>query len=108
MAWSTHDDLDSFKERPKDPDMASLKYWMARLEPLIREDIHGEIIVVLANRCGSEDTTVYVGSSCVLGIDNGNINVYGILGRGEEQLLVVDTEAPPESILRLLNVPISP
>ena len=76
--------------------MHSLYYWLARLEPLIRGEIEGEIIVVLANRCGSEDDTVYVGSSCVLGIDDGEINVYGILGRGEEKLLVVDTHASPK------------
>lgn len=92
MAWSTRDDLESFRERPYEPDMASLKYWLARLEPLMRGETEGEIIVVLANRCGAEDGTVYVGSSCVLGIDHRKINVYGILGRGEEKLLVVDTD----------------
>jgi protein N-terminal amidase len=105
MAWSTHDSLESFRERPYEPDMASLKYWLARLEPVIRGETDGEILVVLANRCGNEDETVYVGSSCVVGIDHGKINVYGILGRGEEKLLVVDTNAPPTIKLAYLNAP---
>lgn len=99
MAWSTQENHESYKEKPQEPDMQSVNYWLARLEPLIRGEIEGEIIVVLANRCGSEDESVYVGTSCVLGINEGEISVYGILGRGEEQLLVVDTGAPPKTKL---------
>jgi protein N-terminal amidase len=84
--------------------MKSVNYWLARLEPLIRGETEGEIIVVLANRCGSEDEAVYVGTSCVLGIDAGEIKVYGVLGRGEEQLLVVDTDGPPKIKLDYMDV----
>lgn len=96
MAWSTQHDHQSYKENPKVPDMNSVNYWLARLEPLIGGDSKGETIVVLANRCGSEDETVYVGTSCVIGINDGEIKLYGILGRGEEQLLVVDTDELPK------------
>jgi hypothetical protein len=69
--------------------------WIARLEPLIRAEIEDEIIVVLANRAGIEDDAVYAGTSVVLGIHHGEVSVYGILGRGENKLLLVDTSSPP-------------
>lgn len=104
MAWSTQNDHESYRQKPQEPDMKSVNYWLARLEPLIRGEIEGEIIVVLANRCGSEDESVYVGTSCVLGIEAGEIKVYGILGRGEEELLVVDTDEPPMIELDYMDV----
>jgi protein N-terminal amidase len=104
MAWSTQHDHESYTEKPQEPDRQSLNYWLARLEPLIRGETEGEVIVVLANRCGSEDGTVYVGTSCILGINHGEINIYGILGRGEEKLLVVDTHASPDIKLEYSDV----
>jgi hypothetical protein len=79
--------------------MEALSYWISRLEPVIRAEDRGEIIVVLANRCGVEDEAVYTGTSCVLGIENGEVKLYGVLGRGEKRLLVVDTSETPESKL---------
>jgi protein N-terminal amidase len=79
--------------------MDTLSYWLARLEPLIRAETEDEIIVVLANRCGSEDEAVYAGSSAVLGIQAGEVKVYGILGRGEKELLMVDTSKRPQAKL---------
>ena len=79
--------------------MDTLSYWLARLEPVIRAEDDGEIIVVLANRCGTEDEAVYAGSSAVLGIQAGEVKVYGILGRGEKELLVVDTTLRPQAKL---------
>jgi protein N-terminal amidase len=34
---------------------------------------------------------VYTRTSAVLGLRNGEVHVYGILGSGEEGLLIVDT-----------------
>jgi protein N-terminal amidase len=79
--------------------METLSYWLARLEPIIRTETEGEIIVVLANRSGTEDEAVYAGTSCVLGIHAGEVKVYGILGRGERELLVVDTDVRPQAKL---------
>lgn len=76
--------------------MDTLSCWVAMLEPLIRAKDEGEIIVVLANRCGTEGETTYAGTSCVLGIEDGEVKVYGILGREERELLIVDTEQPPQ------------
>lgn len=50
---------------------------------------------MIGNRCGIEDDATYAGTSTVMGIKNGEFSLYGILGRAEEQLLVVDTDKPP-------------
>ncbi|PQE30731.1 hypothetical protein CJF32_00005908 [Rutstroemia sp. NJR-2017a WRK4] len=99
MAWLTREDPRSYSRLPKEPDMDTLSYWLARLEPVIRAESVGEIIVVLANRCGNEGEALYAGTSAVLGIDNGEVRVYGILGRGEKELLVVDTSKRPKAKL---------
>ncbi|CZT07612.1 related to amino-terminal amidase [Rhynchosporium graminicola] len=62
-----------------------------------------EIIVVFANRCGTEEEVTYAGTSAVIGINNGEVKVYGILGRGEKGLLVVDTNRRPEA--KLVSTP---
>lgn len=76
--------------------METLSYWISRLEPLIRNEGEDEIICVFANRTGAEDEAVYAGTSAVLGIQAGEVKVYGILGRGERELLVVDTSQRPK------------
>ncbi|KAI0868892.1 hypothetical protein GGS24DRAFT_506309 [Hypoxylon argillaceum] len=95
MAWNTRQDARMFSRMPNEPDMETLTYWVSRLEPLIRSETQEEIIVIFCNRCGIEDDAVYAGTSAVIGIKDGEVNVYGILGRGEKDLLVVDTEKPP-------------
>ncbi|OWO99811.1 hypothetical protein B2J93_6866 [Marssonina coronariae] len=97
MAWLTREDAGSFSRAPKEPDMETMSYWLARLEPVIRAEAEGEIIVVFANRCGTEGQVVYAGTSAVIGIDAGEVKVYGLLGRGEKKLLVVDTDEEPRA-----------
>lgn len=72
-------------------------------------DDEKEVVIVLANRCGmepgsikgvsqgvdvdsGEDVVSYAGSSCVLKIKDGNVQIFDMLGKAEESLLVVDTE----------------
>ena len=95
MAWMTHEDARNYSRLSHEPDMETLIYWITRLEPVIRKESEDEIIVVFANRTGSEDETLYTGTSAVVGIKGGEVYVYGILGRGEKDLLVVDTELAP-------------
>lgn len=75
--------------------MDTLTYWVQRLEPLIRAENDEETIVVFCNRTGKEGSVVYAGTSAVLSIKQGEVAVYGILGRGVKDLLVVDTDAAP-------------
>ncbi|KAI1745914.1 carbon-nitrogen hydrolase [Xylaria scruposa] len=95
MAWLTREHASPFCRMPNEPDMETLTYWISRLEPLIRSDNREEIIIVFCNRAGVEGDAVYAGTSAVIGVKDGEVNVYGILGRGENDLLVVDTEKPP-------------
>lgn len=95
MAWLTREDASLFSRMPNEPDMDTLTYWISRLEPLIRSENREEIIVIFCNRTGIESDAVYAGTSAVIGVKDGEVNVYGILGRGEKDLLVVDTEKPP-------------
>ncbi|KAI9049210.1 hypothetical protein LZ554_007057 [Drepanopeziza brunnea f. sp. 'monogermtubi'] len=97
MAWNTREDAGTFSRSPREPDMQTLAYWVGRLEPLIRAETKGEIIIIFANRCGTEDEAVYAGTSAVIGIDDGEVKVYGLLGRGEKKLLVVDTDEEPQA-----------
>ncbi|KND93573.1 Protein N-terminal amidase [Tolypocladium ophioglossoides CBS 100239] len=95
MAWMTREDPRRFSRMPNEPDMDTLTYWVTRLEPLIRSENQDEIIVVFCNRTGTEDEATYAGTSTVIGIHDGEVKVYGLLGRGEKELLVVDTTNPP-------------
>ncbi|KAL2190979.1 carbon-nitrogen hydrolase, partial [Thermothelomyces heterothallicus CBS 203.75] len=94
-AWLTNDERTGFLACPDAPDLYTLTYWAQRLEPVVRTGASEETVVVFANRSGVEDEATYAGTSTVLGIRNGQVSVYGILGRGVEELLVVDTDKPP-------------
>ncbi|KAL1839576.1 hypothetical protein VTJ49DRAFT_1397 [Mycothermus thermophilus] len=94
-AWLTNDEQTAFLARREMPDMSTLAYWAARLEPVIQAGSSEETIVIIANRSGTEDNATYAGTSAVLGIRDGEVAVYGLLGRGEEGLLVIDTDMPP-------------
>ncbi|KJZ69195.1 hypothetical protein HIM_11412 [Hirsutella minnesotensis 3608] len=95
MAWLTWEDHRLFTRSPNEPDMETLKYWVTRLEPIIRSENQDEIIVVFCNRTGYEGDVTYAGTSAVVGIQDGEVKVYGLLGRGEKELLVVDTNDTP-------------
>ncbi|KAG5971060.1 hypothetical protein E4U55_001340 [Claviceps digitariae] len=95
MAWLTHERPETFCKTPEEPDMQTLMYWIGRLEPIIRAESNEEFIIVFANRCGSENEATYSGTSAVVGIQSGEVRLYGILGRGQSDLLVVDTSKPP-------------
>ncbi|KAK4063422.1 uncharacterized protein Triagg1_9442 [Trichoderma aggressivum f. europaeum] len=106
MAWLTNENPHDFTSTPLEPDSMTLLYWVSRLEPLIRAESNQEVIVVFANRCGTEGEATYAGTSAVVGIQSGEIWVYGIMGRGETGLLVVDTESEPYA--RLSYQPLQP
>ncbi|KAK2072559.1 hypothetical protein P8C59_006906 [Phyllachora maydis] len=103
MAWVSREERSSFTRTPEEPDMETLTYWVQRLEPVIRAERENEMIVVFCNRCGVEDDAVYSGTSAVLGIRGGEVSVYGLLGRGVQEMLVVDTGDAP--FAKLLNRP---
>jgi hypothetical protein len=99
MAWMTGEDGDVYFRHPQEPDMHTLAYWVSRLEPVVRSENDDEIIVVFCNRTGTEDDAVYTGTSAVVGIKDGEVKLYGILGRCSKELLVVDTNTDLLGIL---------
>lgn len=106
MAWSTDEPRDTFLPQapPEQPDMDTLLHWINRLQPILQIDADDqETTIVLCNRCGLENDATYVGTTTVLGIRRGEVLLHGILGRGEEELLVVDTALPPPAKLLLRN-----
>lgn len=107
MSWMTREDTRHFSRMPDEPDMETLAYWVSRFEPLIRSENKEEVIVVFCNRTGSEGNATYVGTSVVLGIHDGEVKVYGLLGRGSKELLVVDTDNEPYAKLALRPEPLT-
>ena len=75
--------------------METLTYWVQRLEPVISAEFDKEIIVVFCNRCGQEGDALYAGTSAIIGIKGGEVNVYALAGRGTKEFLMADTSNPP-------------
>jgi protein N-terminal amidase len=75
----------------KQPHVETLSYLMDRFKPLIEAEGDG-IILVCADRCGTEGDVVYMGTSAVLKVEKGVIRLWGACGINEEKCLVVDTE----------------
>ena len=95
MAWQTLQNPAQYLQNPLEPDLDTLVYWVQRFEPLVRSNNEDEIIFVFCNRTGTEYDATYTGTSAVLGVKLGEVFVYGVLGRGETELLIVDTSQPP-------------
>jgi len=100
MAWIsalTPDEL-SGEARAKEPDLATLSYWVQRFVPVVDWCKNSGVVmtIVLANRCGRERETGYAGSSCVVKVDGEGVKMFDALGRAEERCLVVDTEMRPK------------
>lgn len=92
MAWLTSEPIETMEESALVPDADTLAYWIQRLQPIVDSGHRGgkEIIFVGANRTGTENGATFAGTSVVLGIRQGNVKVYGCLGRGTDELLVCD------------------
>lgn len=120
MAWLTRLTPEDTAAGASTPDMETVAYWLERFWPFQEARPTEPIIVVFANRCGSEgavegvrrmehgetielgDRVAYAGSSCVMKFQNGSVKLWehfvgpnkgevGLLGKGEEAVLVVDT-----------------
>jgi hypothetical protein len=104
MAWMADEDLRSYSRYSNESDMDALDDWIRPLRPLIKAELEDEIICVFANRTGTEAGATYAGTSAILGIQEGELNVYGILAQGQKGLLVVDTNKRPGQ--KLIQVPL--
>lgn len=123
MAWLTRLLPHEIALEPSAPDMETVAYWLERFFPFSAAT-ERDIIVVFANRCGTEGTQMgfvevengvevemgdrvcYAGSSCVMQFGAGGVRIFergetpGILGKGEEGLLMVDTEKAARYLLQ--------
>ncbi|KAK4569775.1 hypothetical protein LTR86_002744 [Recurvomyces mirabilis] len=125
MAWLTRLEPSELAVEPDRPDMETVAYWVERFRPFLENDSDREIIVVFANRCGVEgnrlgavevengnvveegDRVCYAGSSCVMSFGQGQVRMFekfghevALLGKGEEGVLVVDTDQPARFVLQ--------
>ena len=109
MAWLTSLPATEVKHRPEAPDMDTFSYWINRLMPLVESETG--VLVVCANRCGEEpgqnpcgqveEGVRYAGSSWVGRVGKGKVSVWGLMGRAEEGMLVVDTEEEAKTTFRI-------
>ncbi|PNS15483.1 Protein N-terminal amidase [Sphaceloma murrayae] len=110
-AWLTSLVPEVLSKDPKEPDLDTLNYWVARFKPLLDRMGTEEVVLVFANRCGLEPGTVegvtrgtndagesvigFAGTSCVVGVREGSLKIWDMLGKAEEAVLMVDTETAP-------------
>lgn len=92
MAWLSLLTSEEIQANPKEPDVATMSYWVERFQPLIQK-AKTPVILILANRCGIERDVCYAGSSTVMKIDETGVALFDKLGKFEEKCLVVDTTA---------------
>ena len=103
-AWITNLSSFAIAEEKELPDLDTLHYWIERLRPLVMGD--KKVMVVCANRCGeepgknpvhpyNEDGVRYAGSSWVGLVGKRDVKIWGIAGRGVEDVLTVDTKEVP-------------
>ncbi|USW51331.1 Putative carbon-nitrogen hydrolase, protein amidase [Septoria linicola] len=132
MAWLTRLTPEDTEASPESPDMETVAYWLERFWPFVDHQPQEPIVVVFANRGGSEgsgkgfmkmehgesiemgDKVAYAGSSCVMQFHEGSVKLWerldgtkrgdvGLLGKGEEGILVVDTGVPASFLLQQKN-----
>jgi protein N-terminal amidase len=112
MAWLTSLPAEEMAMLPDQPALETVSYWLQRFSPLIEASkASGEdITVVFCNRVGNEkneatelvtkagqviplgESVNYAGSSCVMRFSGGEVSILDMMGKGEEGLLVIDTD----------------
>ncbi|KXT01469.1 hypothetical protein AC578_9517 [Pseudocercospora eumusae] len=109
MAWLTRLTPEECLTNPERPDMETVAYWLERFWPFVDSQPSEPIVVVFANRCGSEGGTAgerrmdhgEMGSVKLWEHDEGSMKGdVGLLGKGEEGVLVVDTGKPAGFLLQ--------
>ncbi|KAI1611942.1 protein N-terminal asparagine amidohydrolase [Exophiala viscosa] len=109
MAWLTRLNAEEVSSQMMVPDHDTINYWVDRLSPLFgTQGADPEAIVIFANRAGEEGVSPrigevrYAGSSSVMGMTKGQqVRIWDIFGRGQEGVLLVDTESPPKYTIKL-------
>ncbi|EPX71168.1 N-amidase Nta1 [Schizosaccharomyces octosporus yFS286] len=66
------------------PDLMNVKYWVARLSPLV--DMEKDCTLLIANRWGEERDVTFAGSSCILRLGHGKAVVHSLLTATEDNI----------------------
>jgi protein N-terminal amidase len=103
MAWLTRLTAQEMSELPLRPDNETFSYWIERFFPLQRAT-GPPIFVVMANRCGAEGPACYAGTSSVICFRDGRGYIYDILGKWDEQCMVVDLQKVSFPNLRMVPI----
>ncbi|KAI1000388.1 hypothetical protein K3495_g7807 [Podosphaera aphanis] len=97
MAWNSleifPDDVLKMPSRAL-PDYSTLAFWISRFTPLVHAD--QKVILVMGNRTGIEGEVIFSGSSMIAKVGRGTVEIWDVAGKGEDRLLVVDTETKPK------------
>jgi protein N-terminal amidase len=91
MAWLSRLGAQELTELPLRPDNETLTYWVERFYPL-QISSKQPVFVVFANRCGLEGSACYAGTSAILCFRDGRGYIYDILGKWDEQCMIVDLQ----------------
>ncbi|KAI8814179.1 carbon-nitrogen hydrolase [Cladochytrium replicatum] len=74
----------------KEPNMDTLEYWIDRLQPIIPGERGKDVIVVVANRVGGENGTIFTGTSTVMKFGNDGIEIGALMGQGIEGFAIAE------------------
>lgn len=104
MAWLVNAQPEDWEremtERGEEIEISTLTYWVERFK-VVTERMEGNpVIVVCANRAGIEGSSCYAGSSVVMRLGKGDVEIMGYAGKGEERVLLVDLEEGPKYRLK--------
>lgn len=103
MSWLTTLSSPELTTSSKQPDLATLNYWIERIVPLVNNK-YAEVTVIFANRCGEEPGDArYAGSSWIGKVGKGKIKIWDIAGRAEERVINVDTKDDPKWALQTVD-----
>jgi protein N-terminal amidase len=91
MAFLTRLSPQELRELPLRPDNATLEYWVERFYPVHRSN-RQPVFIVFSNRCGIEGSACYAGTSSIICFREGKGYIYDLLGKWDEQCLVVDLQ----------------
>jgi len=94
MAFLTRLSPQELRELPLRPDNATLEYWVERFYPVHRSN-RQPVFIVFSNRCGIEGSACYAGTSSIICFREGKGYIYDLLGKWDEQCLVVDLQKDP-------------
>jgi len=94
MAWLTRLGPQELRELPLRPDNDTLSYWIERFFP-VRVSHRQPVFIVFANRCGMEGSACFAGTSSILCFREGRGYIYNVIGKWDEQCMVVDLQKEP-------------